>query len=272
MTRINVMLPQVAGLGVWRLESHGYYAAAELPDMLELLQQVSGGRIIGGILRIEQRSSKKDGKTNRYPVPVLDLPNVTLASLTGGGMIVNPPRLEPGKPPLLTGAEMPADTAFATSTPPIGPAPALPQPALDRRAVLAQGAGERGLSLDALEQYATLVGIKKGTRATDDEMDRLIEAAARVPIVAILNPASGPGESSSARPAASRCWIQFIVDLLEFLVLVRQLVTVVIRLRPYLRRPDLLGRLRVLRLRVGHEHPERDVEPLLFRVAADGIS
>lgn len=175
-TRINVMLPQVAGLGVWRLESHGYYAAAELPDMLELLQQVSGGRIIGGILRIEQRSSKKGGKTNRYPVPVLDLPNITLASLTGGGVVVNAPLLEAGKPPLLTGTD-PGEAAFDNGTPPMGPPPALPDiPPAYKREELALLAAEKGMDVAAVEQYATLIGIPKGARATDEQMDRLIEA------------------------------------------------------------------------------------------------
>lgn len=127
-TRINVMLPRVAGLGVWRLESHGYYAAAELPDALDLLQQISGGRMVSGLLRIEQRSSKKDGRTNRYPVPVLDLPNVTLASLVGNQVVVNPPpALERGKPPMLNGGSLPEETQFRDNeTPAFGERPALP--------------------------------------------------------------------------------------------------------------------------------------------------
>jgi len=199
-TRINVMLPQVAGLGVWRLESHGYYAAAELPDMLELLQQVSGGRIIGGVLRIEQRSSKKDGKTNRYPVPVLDLPNITLASLTGGGVIVNPPRLEPGKPPLLTGTEMTGET-FDNGAPPIGPAPTLPDNHDYRRGELVDLMKEKGISLDGLEQYATLVGVPKTGRASNEQMDALIEAVRGHGTDAPLTlPLGGSGEPTDGLP------------------------------------------------------------------------
>jgi hypothetical protein len=52
---------------------------------------------------------------------------------------------------------------------------AAPAPA-DKRAILAQLAGEKHLDHAALETYAGLVGIKPGTRATDSQLDALIAA------------------------------------------------------------------------------------------------
>jgi hypothetical protein len=222
-TRVNVMLPRVAGLGVWRLESHGYYAAAELPDALDLLQQISGGRMVSGVLRIEQRSSKKDGRTNRYPVPVLDLPNVTLASLVGNQVVVNPPaQLETGKPPLLDGPP-PTDEKFhGTETPGFGERPALPSfdppaetpegplsaPAAsdghtragDKRERLLEVLKERGMGHDALERYAAIVGIPVGAKATDEQLDALIEAIEGHGTEAVIESAESvptPAEESS---------------------------------------------------------------------------
>lgn len=231
-TRVNVMLPRVAGLGVWRLESHGYYAAAELPDALDLLQQISGGRMVSGLLRIEQRSSKKDGRTNRYPVPVLDLPNVTLASLVGNQVVVNPPaQLETGKPPLLPGGDLPDDAKFHNSeTPGFGERPALPsfdapadagpppsppaggdahtQAGTDyRRSELLELMGDKGIDLDGLERYASIIGIAKGQRATNDQMDSLIDAVKGHGTDVPIDPAGSPVEvdasASEVDPPAS---------------------------------------------------------------------
>jgi hypothetical protein len=51
-----------------------------------------------------------------------------------------------------------------------------PAPSQYRRAELAQLAHDKGLDEKALGVYAALVGIKEGERATDAQMDKLIEA------------------------------------------------------------------------------------------------
>lgn len=84
-TRLNVMLADLPGLGVWRLESHGYNAATELVGTAEFLASAaSSGRSLPATLRLEQRSDKRDGKTRRYAVPVLDVGVTPSALLTGG--------------------------------------------------------------------------------------------------------------------------------------------------------------------------------------------
>lgn len=78
-TRLNVMLPEVPGFGLWRLESHGYYAAVELAGVVELCRQATeAGHMLPARLRLEQRQVKrfdKDGKpqTLKFAVPALDL-------------------------------------------------------------------------------------------------------------------------------------------------------------------------------------------------------
>lgn len=79
-TRLNVMVPGLPGLGLWRLESHGFYAAVELAGAVELC--ATAGRNLPARLRIEQRSVKRDSKTARFAVPVLDL-DVPIGVLTG---------------------------------------------------------------------------------------------------------------------------------------------------------------------------------------------
>jgi hypothetical protein len=70
-TRLSVMLPELEAIGVWRMESHGWNAAAEIPAVAELAQYV--GDLVPANLNLVERRSVKDGKTSRFVVPVLDL-------------------------------------------------------------------------------------------------------------------------------------------------------------------------------------------------------
>lgn len=84
-TRLSVWLPKVPGIGVWRLESHGWYAANELPGAAEMLSLASeAGRPLPAVLRIASRVVKRDGKTNQFIVPQLE-PAVTVTSLMALG-------------------------------------------------------------------------------------------------------------------------------------------------------------------------------------------
>lgn len=71
-TRLSLVLPDVPGIGVWRIETHGWNAAVELIPTFEFLQKISGpGRPATGLLAIEERKGKVDGKTTRFMVPVI---------------------------------------------------------------------------------------------------------------------------------------------------------------------------------------------------------
>ena len=95
-TRAAFILPKLPDLGVWRLEAHGMNAAIELPGSIAMLRRFSVGDVwIPGRLRLDQRTSKKDGQTHHYGVPVVELPSVTVAELMGPAPgAVGPPRAE----------------------------------------------------------------------------------------------------------------------------------------------------------------------------------
>lgn len=85
-TRLSVMLPDLPGLGLWRLESHGFYAATELTGTIAILSMLAPGTLVRGRLLAEQREVVRldaEGKprTNKFVVPVLDLPDVRLSEL-----------------------------------------------------------------------------------------------------------------------------------------------------------------------------------------------
>lgn len=77
-TRLAVMLPRLPGLGVWRLESHGFYAAVELAGAARILELASrAGEPLPARLRLDQRVKKVPGKpSNRYAVPVIEIEDV----------------------------------------------------------------------------------------------------------------------------------------------------------------------------------------------------
>ncbi len=73
-TRLNVLLPDVAGIGAWRLDTQGYYAATELTGTVDLLEIATmRGVLLPARLRIDQRVVLRDGQTKRFPVPTLDI-------------------------------------------------------------------------------------------------------------------------------------------------------------------------------------------------------
>jgi hypothetical protein len=81
-TRVNVMLPDLPDLGVWKIESHGYNAANELGGAAEVLAAArNSGVIVPAFLRLEQRQSKSSGETRKFAVPVLEI-RATLRQLT----------------------------------------------------------------------------------------------------------------------------------------------------------------------------------------------
>jgi hypothetical protein len=96
-TRLNVVLRDAEGVGVWRVESHGWNAAVELPDVAEFLAQAGG--YVNGWLSLEQRTSVErtaDGpKTRHYMVPIIEI-DVTPAQLMAGGGRVAAPALAGG--------------------------------------------------------------------------------------------------------------------------------------------------------------------------------
>lgn len=97
-TRLSLMLAEMNGIGIWRLESHGYYAAAELPAVADLLSAAGGN--IPARLEMEERQAevadpRNQGKTvvSRFMVPVLHV-EATPAAIVG--TFHSRPQLEAG--------------------------------------------------------------------------------------------------------------------------------------------------------------------------------
>lgn len=82
-TRLSVMLADMNGVGVWRLETHGYNAAVELPAVADLLSRLGH---VQARLELEERSAivEVNGKeqTSRFMVPVIHVES-TPAAIVG---------------------------------------------------------------------------------------------------------------------------------------------------------------------------------------------
>ncbi|MER5584059.1 hypothetical protein ABT090_20805 [Streptomyces asoensis] len=84
-SRLNVMLPDLSGMGMWRAETHSFYAASEWGGMVDMVLAGTDGRgFVPVTLRIEPRQVVRDGKTKKFPVVVVELRGVTpRQALTG---------------------------------------------------------------------------------------------------------------------------------------------------------------------------------------------
>jgi Recombination directionality factor-like len=84
-TRLNVVLADIPGIGVWRLESHGYHSAVELPMVAEFLAQATeAGTYLPAELALMPRSSKRPGVGRReWLVPVIEVKTTPRALMAG---------------------------------------------------------------------------------------------------------------------------------------------------------------------------------------------
>jgi hypothetical protein len=88
-TRLNMILRDLPGIGVWRLETSGYYAATELAGTVEVIAAAATrGQLLPAVLRLEERQVKRPGEAvKKFAVPVLDI-SLTPTSL---GLVVGSP-------------------------------------------------------------------------------------------------------------------------------------------------------------------------------------
>lgn len=84
-TRLNVALREVPFGGTWRLESTGWNAAEELPGMVDMVLRVQEVGLVCGELSIEERKRVANGRTSRFVVPALSLPE-SIDALAAGEM------------------------------------------------------------------------------------------------------------------------------------------------------------------------------------------
>jgi hypothetical protein len=77
-SRLNVMLPDLSGMGLWRAETHSFYAASEWGGMVDMVLAGTDGKgFVPVTLRIEPRQRVANGETKKFPVVVVELRGVT---------------------------------------------------------------------------------------------------------------------------------------------------------------------------------------------------
>lgn len=84
-SRLKVLLPDMPGLGSWRVETGSYYATDEIAGMVDFIRASVGDSVMVPVkLRIEPRTRVAGGQTKQFTVPVLDLRGVTAGALVSG--------------------------------------------------------------------------------------------------------------------------------------------------------------------------------------------
>lgn len=107
-TRLSLVVRGIEALGLFRLNTGGWYAAQELGGAVQFLEQVTArGESMDGWLRIEERRVVRDGQTKVFKVPVLDVAFGMERLLPSADQT---PALPPGYTPV---AELPAGPSLA---------------------------------------------------------------------------------------------------------------------------------------------------------------
>jgi hypothetical protein len=77
-SRLNVILPDMPDLGVWRAETHSFYAANEWSGTVDMALMGTGGQgMVPVSLRIEPRTRVAGGQTKHFPVVVVEIRGIT---------------------------------------------------------------------------------------------------------------------------------------------------------------------------------------------------
>lgn len=176
-TRLNVVLRDVPGLGVFRLESHGWNAATELPGVAAFAASSSG--MLACWLTLEERVSKTGGQTRRFMVPGIDVDVTPSQLLAGRGDAAAVPAA--ARPALAGAVEPPAAAPPGAAGVPDYRAAA--EAADDARGVreVWHRAAARGHLDEALRADLTVIARRKAPRyeaVDEDTLWSLIMAAA----------------------------------------------------------------------------------------------
>lgn len=191
-TRLSVMLPGIPGFGVWRLESHGWNAAAELAGALDVIRMAGlAGKFQVGYLTLQDRMSKSGGQTKRYKVPTLVLDatpealveaaNAHMAALVSGAPQL---ALETPKPKMLHEPRSgTADFAFIDEEPVVPGVTDVMIPSVEaKQALIVACGGDKGLAaemwgnrgrkaISVTELNALIDGIVLDAEIIDDKFD-----------------------------------------------------------------------------------------------------
>lgn len=146
--RMSLMLADLPGAGVWRLESHGWYASTELSALAPML--ANAPMPLPGYLVLDQRERKyfdrAEGKpkTKQYPVPVVLFDAVSARQLMSGAQAIHAALTGGQQPTALAAGPQPRaveqapqpptrSTARPAARPTTRSAPQQPQPQHDEQ-------------------------------------------------------------------------------------------------------------------------------------------
>ena len=158
-SRLSVILPEVPGLGVWRMESHGWYAATELAGALEVIEATARrGVVLRANLRLEPRTLRRfddKGKPVKldFAVPVLDMP-VSFEALAAGATGAVTEAL-PAEAPVALAPVRRAEPAGWAPVPATGPEPERRQTAEEQMAELEKPKAPRKNAARPIERVVT---------------------------------------------------------------------------------------------------------------------
>lgn len=111
-SRLKVLIPDLPGLGSYRLETGSFYAADEIAGMVDFIRSAVGDQTLIPVrLRIEPRTRVAGGETKQFVVPVVELRGVTTGELlAGSGQRLMQVGASPNQPAITPIAESPALT------------------------------------------------------------------------------------------------------------------------------------------------------------------
>lgn len=158
VTRISVMIPDLPGLGVFRLDTGSYYAAVEIGDAAELMQAARDrGVHLPATLRIDHRQRVVGGQTKKFPVPVLEVMasfrQIVTGELAAAGIAAQLPPAPGERRRAITGGT---------------PADAQAKPALPARPLTAQEIADRAAAATTRTEVEQFVAQAEAARVNED--------------------------------------------------------------------------------------------------------
>ena len=200
-SRLKVLIPDLPGLGSYRLETGSFYAADEIAGMVDFIRSAVGDQALIPVrLRIEARTRVAGNETKQFVVPVVELRGVTTGELLAG----SGQQLGIGQKQAGTGQNQPAIAAT--------PAPAIPDylaelgrsTSVDDCTLIWRTAGEAGHLSDELKAAITA----KAAEITAAGF----QAPGSAPETATSAAGTGPDPASDAGPDADALWVQIVAE------------------------------------------------------------
>ena len=84
-SRLKVILPEMPGLGAWRVETGSFYATDEIAGIVDAIRAAVGEQQLVPVrLRIEHRTRVAAGQTKQFMLPMVELRGATAGQILSG--------------------------------------------------------------------------------------------------------------------------------------------------------------------------------------------